>query len=239
MRLDGIRCSPRLVPLLALLTVSAYTLLSATTVWAQKYPEPSPYPVAPELDIKVGTPKRIVVDVPGDPYPRAYWYLTYTVTNNTDKPYHFMPSFQMMTDMAAGGNIIDSDRAIPHQVFDEIKRREGNKLLEPRRTIESDIQPGEDQARDGVAIWPEPMQRMGTFQIFVSGLSDEHVILKNVDGKWVPVNRKNAAEELKGVTDKDIQVLHKTLQLTYQVLGDEIRPGNDPVRLREKKWVMR
>jgi len=239
MRLDGIRRSHRLVPLLALLSLSAFSLLPATTALAQKFPEPSPYPVAPELDIKAGTPKRIVLQVPGDPYPRAYWYLTYTVTNNTDKPYHFMPSFQMMTDMATGGKIIDSDRAVPHQVFDEIKAREGNKLLEPSRKIESDIQPGEDQARDGVAIWPEPMQRMGTFQIFVSGLSDEHVILKNDGGKWVRVNPKKIDEELKGVSDKDKLVLHKTLQLTYQVLGDEIRPGNDPVRLREKKWVMR
>lgn len=229
MRFDSIRLALRLV------------LLTAAVAWptsarAQKAPEPSPYPIAPELDIKVGTPKRVVVEVPGDLYPKAYWYLTYTVTNNGNKPYHFLPAFEMYTSDL---KLIRGDKAIPHQVFDKIKSLERNKLLEPANKIETDIQPGEDQAHDGVAIWVEPMPRMGTFNIFVGGLSDEHVILKKSADGWMPVNAKTAGEELKGVDEKDRQILRKTLVLTYQVPGDEVRPGNDPVRFKGRRWVMR
>ena len=100
--------------------------------------------------------------------------------------------------------------------------------------IEGDIQPGEDLARDGVAIWPEPMQRMGTFSIFVGGLTGEYVILKKSGDQWVPINPKNSAAELKGVDEKDLKTLRKTLQLTYQVAGDEIRPGTRPDPAQEQ-----
>jgi len=93
------------------------------------------------------------------------------------------------------------------------------------------IQPGEDQARDGVAIWPEPQLKMGEFNVFVGGLSDEFVELKDKDGKKMTV--KNAAGEEEPV------IFRKTLQMTIKVLGDEVRPGNDPVVLKEKKWIMR
>jgi hypothetical protein len=204
---------------------------------AEKAPEPSPYPITPELEFKPGMPKRIVVSVPGELYPKAYWYLTYTVTNPNDKSFQYLPTFDLLDD--AGKIHPSANKTLPHEVFDAIQRREGNKLLEPMSKIEGDIQPGEDLARDGVAIWPEPMQRMGTFSIFVGGLTGEYVILKKSGDQWLPINPKNSAAELKGVDEKDLKTLRKTLQLTYQVAGDEIRPGTDPIRLKSKQWVMR
>ena len=44
------------------------------------------------------------------------------------------------------GKVARSDRAIPHEVFDFIKRREGNKLLLPSRKVEGALNPGEDEA---------------------------------------------------------------------------------------------
>jgi hypothetical protein len=212
-------------------------LVPLAGIRAEKAPEPSPYPITPELEFKAGTPKRIVVSAPGDLYPKAYWYLTYTVTNPNDKPFQYLPTFDLLDD--AGKVHPSANKTLPHEVFDAIKRREGNKLLEPMTKIEGDIQPGEDLARDGVAIWPEPMQRMGTFSIFAGGLTGEYVILKKSGDQWLPINPKNSAAELKGVDEKDLKTLRKTLQLTYQVAGDEIRPGTDPIRLKSKQWVMR
>src|SRR5204863_928599 len=62
------------------------------------YPKPSPYPKAWELKIEHGTPKRVVVQVPNSNTPRAYWYMTYTVTNDTDKEQLFLPAFEMLTE---------------------------------------------------------------------------------------------------------------------------------------------
>src|SRR5687767_4200623 len=51
---------------------------------ASSFPKPSPYPISWELDFTHGEPKRVVVTTPGQP-PKAYWYMTYSVTNNSDQ----------------------------------------------------------------------------------------------------------------------------------------------------------
>ena len=80
---------------------------------------------------------------------------------------------------------------------------------------------------------------MGTFDVFVGGLSGEYVIMKRVSGRFVPVDRRKAAEELKGVPEEERLTLRKTLQLTFQIPGDNVRPGEDPVLKKGEKWIMR
>ena len=185
---------------------------------AEKYPEPSIYPTSWELDFKHSKPRRIVV---GN---TPYWYITYTVTNNTKDEQIFGPDFEMVTK---DGKRIKSDHGIGNPVFQKIKAVEGNKFLEPATKIAGTIHIGEDQAKDGVAIWKEPEGRMGQFKIFVGGLSGEYVILKDDDGK--------------PILDKDNVpvIVRKTLELGYAVRGDEFYPGRDPVDETESKWVMR
>ena len=60
---------------------------------------------------------------------------------------------------------------------------------------------------------------LGTFSIFIQGLSGE-------------------ATTVKGPDNKDI-VLRKTLQLEYQIRGDEIFPGQDEVVPKTETWIMR
>ena len=123
-------------------------------------PEPSLYPVSWELDFKHGTPKRIVVDT------TAYWYITYTVTNSTGQEQTWRPDFQMMTD---DGKIIKSDRGIGIEVFDKIKATEGNRFLQPATQVAGPIRQGEDQAKDGVAIWKESNAAHGQLQDLCPG----------------------------------------------------------------------
>src|SRR5207244_10368152 len=59
------------------------------------YPKPSPYPKSWELKFEHGTPKRIVVQAPPSTVPKAYWYMTYTVTNDTDQHQLFLLAFEL------------------------------------------------------------------------------------------------------------------------------------------------
>jgi hypothetical protein len=227
----------RALTLLVCLSAGLATIgLTADGAFAADYPEPSPYPISWELDFRHEKPKRIVVQIPGQGN-RAYLYLKYSVTNNSKQDQTFLPVFEMVT---RDGKILKSDQNIPQKVFDTIKKREANRFLEPHYKIGGNLRVGEDQARDGVAIWPVPMTEMGNFSIYVSGLSGETVTLKKgADGQMVKVKPERIAEELKGVKEEDVVILRKTLQLNYVVYGDELYPGLDEVNVLPQQWVMR
>ena len=188
------------------------------------YPSPSPYPISWELQFDHSMPKRIVVETPGSATPLAYWYMTYTVTNKTETEQVFLPHFELLTRT---GNVIRSDFNIPEKVFDAIKLHEGMQFLEPFNKIGGEIRLGEDEARDGVAIWKEPDARMGNFTIFVAGLSGEAVQMKDDSGQLM----KDA--------DGNPIILHKTLQLNYLIRGDDVYPGQDEVNVKSEDNVMR
>ncbi len=188
-----------------------------------RYPEPSVYPITWELAFKYETPRRIVVEVPGQSSPKAYWYMTYVATNNTQTEQVFLPTFEMVTKE---GKIIRSDSERSASVFQAIAKRERSKPLQPALDLQGRILVGEDQAKYGVAIWEEPEAELGSVTIYVSGLSGETTVLKDDNGK--------------PLTDKDGKeiVLRKTLKLYFTVRGDELYAG-DPVVKNGESWVMR
>jgi hypothetical protein len=204
------------IVLLLLTAGLAVSYLPSTVRAAEPYPKPSVYPKSWELDFQHGKPTRIVVQPQGSSVPVAYWYMTYTVTNNSNAEQLFLPTFDMALE---DGRVVRDDVKIPKIVFDAIKKREGAKFLETAALIGGQLRLGPDQAKDGVAIWPEPMLRMGRFSIFVTGLSGENATVKGPD-------------------DKDV-ILRKTLQLNYLIRGDEVYPGEDEVNDDSQEWVMR
>ncbi len=215
--------NPKLLSVLALLLLGIVTaLVRARDVG--EYPRPSPYPVSWELKFAHATPKRIVVTPASGGVPQPYWYMTYAVTNNSDKEQTFLPVFELVTRT---GKAIRSDNSIPAAAFDAIKLREKNHFLEPSYKIAGQLRVGDDQAKEGIAIWPEPDPRMGSFSIYVAGLSGEIAELRD-DGGAV-------------MKDKDGQaiILHKTLQLNYLIRGDEVYPGEDEVNEKSETSVMR
>ncbi|HEY0007203.1 MAG TPA: hypothetical protein VGB55_00635 [Tepidisphaeraceae bacterium] len=209
-------------PILSLAVMGLF--LSTLAQQTPAYPQPSKYPIAWELKFEHSAPRRIVVETPGTRVPTAYWYITYTVTNNTDNEINFLPAFDMVT---RSGKVLRSDRGVPRAVFDRIKGATGNKLLESNVEIAGTLRVGADQAKDGVAIWPEPEAEMGSFSIFVAGLSGESAVLADDAGKPMIT------------TDDKPIILFKTLQLDYNVSGDEVFPGIDPVRKTNMTWIMR
>src|SRR5438270_807209 len=74
---------------------------------ASAFPKPSVYPVAWQLKFDHSLPKRIVIKTPGSESPVAYWYMTFTIVNNTDEEQRFLPVFEMVTD---DGKAIRSDK---------------------------------------------------------------------------------------------------------------------------------
>ena len=194
------------------------------------FPQPSPYPLSWELQFSHGTPTRIVVDVPSvSSVPQAYWYLAYTVTNNTDKEQLFLPNFELLTE---NGKLYKSNQNIPDRVFQAVKGREHNSALEPMTTITGTLRIGPAEARDGVAIWPEPQGRLGHFSIFATGLSGEAQILKMVNGQYQHVTAADQMKDRSALT-----ILRKTLQLKYAVAGESA--DNNPVNTDGEDWIMR
>jgi hypothetical protein len=218
----------RLLPYVAL---AAVLFLLTSIPQARAYPKPSINKIAWELDFQHATPSRITVRVPGSDAPKAYWYMPFTVTNNTNDEQQFLPIFDLVDDK---GNVHRSDQNIPKEVFDAIKMREGKKLMEPLAKASGRLLPGADQARDSVAIWPEPLERMGSFTIFVTGLSGEAVWFK--DGQETPLSK---ADWIKTKPEDAGNILRKTLQIDIQVPGDEFYQGRDRVIKKGEDWVMR
>ncbi len=217
---------------LTLATVLGLVTAIALPLGAADYPKPSPYPITWEFTFEHKAPRRIVVSVPNSPTPKAYWYMPYTVTNEGEETQTYFPQFELMTE---DGKIVRARKDVPKAVFDRIRSIERNDLMVPPTKVGGELQPGVDQARDSVAVWEEPDPDMGTFRIFVGGLSGEFVELKS----------QTTGEVLKNAKGNPI-VLRKTLQLTYSVNGDEVYPGEDVVREGEgrigknaKVWVMR
>jgi hypothetical protein len=180
------------------------------------YPQPSPYPVSWELTLDHAKPRRILVQSPGDDVPKAYWYITYHVVNNTDQDkILFYPLFDMLTK---DGQTLRSDDDIKPAVFDAIKDREHIKYLQSATQIDGPLLQGEDQSKDGVAIWAEPDPRMGTFIIFLSGFWGESKTVK--------------------VGDKEV-ILHKTLQLTYHLAADAANADEGALTEQDSRYIMR
>jgi len=219
---------------LSMLVVLALMALPAPAIADDEtaYPLPSPVPVSWELKFVHSDPKRIVVSVPGQSAPMAFWYITYSVVNpddqtagadaDHDKERIFYPAFTMRTH---DGKLVPANDGIHPAVFEAIKNQEKNKYLEDPTQMGGRILLGPDQERDSVAIWPETSQRMGEFTIFASGMWGETATVKDSDGK-----------PLKDAAGLDI-LLHKTLKMQYHVDGDQYH--FTPVRKLAEEFIMR
>ena len=198
----------------------------------EAYPKPSEYPVSWELTFTHSDPKRILVTLPGETSPRAYWYITYKVVNegvqsavadpDRVKERVFYPAFTMQDD---GGKLLRGNDGIHPAVFDAIKEIERNKFLQEPVLAGGKILLGEDQTQESVAIWPETAARMGSFAIFSTGMWGETAQAKDSQG--------NVLKDAKG----EPILLEKTMMSRYHIDGDETHNGT--VRLVVEKYVMR
>jgi hypothetical protein len=217
---------------ISILLLAAPLAICADDDSSAAYPQPSPFPVSWELKFQHSLPKRIVVTLPGDAAPTAFWYVTYSVLNQSDQLTNYNPDFDkervfypLFIMRTQDGKLLPANDGIHPLVYDAIKSFERIKYLEDPTQMGGRILLGEDQVRESVAIWKEPTQRMGSFQIFASGMWGETALAKDSDG--------NPLKDAKG----DPIVLHKTLDMSYHVDGDATHFA--PVRSVSEKFVMR
>jgi hypothetical protein len=219
------------VALLAAVPVVGYVYAAAPE--AKPYPTPNIYPLSWSLKFQHSIPQRIVMPAVGQASPKAFWYITYTVTNKTDREQMWLPTFEFMTEE---GKVIQSDgKTIPGKVFEAIKEREKKTFLEPANKVSGTLRIGDAEAKESAAIWEEPEAELGHFSIFVSGLSGEVRQFKKVDGNLVELK---TGAEFKEAGD-NLVILRKTLQLNFLIDGDDVYPGQDVVNEKAEEWVMR
>ena len=192
-------------------------------------PEPSRVEIPGNwlIDIKLqGQPQLLSVALPGETKRRNYWYLLYTVTNNTGQEVNFYPQFEIFTDTF---KIHRSEKRVSRQVFDMIKGQYSSTLpfLESQDQVTGVLLQGEDNARDSVAIFEDFDPNSTQVKIFVSGLSNEIVKVKHP----TRVDPKTASNEE--------VLLRKTLTLKYKVSGDRLKPDERVMLYRDRKWYMR
>ena len=172
-------------------------------------------PVSWQLDVKCGNLERIFVNVDGKDKP--FWFLRYTVTNNSGKDVLFTPDFEIVADT---GDVVHAFKDVPNSVFTKIKEIYGKNsyLLSPTDVYGKLLQ-GEDNAKDSVAIFPALDPQARDFQLFFTGLSGETAEVKNP------------------VTGKPV-ILQKTMELDFNIPGEAIGIEPHP-RLKGTKWVMK
>jgi hypothetical protein len=191
------------------------TLASATV--SQAYPVPNPVPTRWELDFEPHYLRIATLQDPQTGEPRAYWYLTYTITNNSDSDLRYAPSFVMYD---SEGNLQDS--GAPAHVTRTILDLLDNPLIQDELTIGGVLRVGRANAKSGVAIWPVESAGVDEVTIFVGNISGETATVEDP------------------ATGDDV-VLRKTLALTYDTPGEVLalmRRGGleEPA---EERWIMR
>jgi hypothetical protein len=176
--------------------------------------EPARIPVSWELNVKHGTLERVIVPIDGKD--KTYWFMRYTVINNSGRDILFTPSFEILAET---GTAISALRSVPGPVFSKIKALYNNPFLLSPTNIDGKLLQGEDNAKDSVAIFPALDADSRNFQVFFMGLSGE------------------TSEVLNPLTKKPV-ILQKTLELDYNLPGQAI--GIDPQpKLLATKWVMK
>ena len=215
--------------IICLAMVLSFCLLVVDTETGWAIPEPALVPPAGtwQLDFELhGDPERIAITLPGDDNPRRFWYLLYTITNNTDKDVEFYPQFELFTDTF---KLKRAGEKVRRPIFEVIRKRYVSTLplLEDMEQVTGRILKGQDNARSSVAIFEDFDPNATRAQIFVAGLTNETVKVDH------PI-------KIDAKTGKCVQVLlRKSLALRYQVAGDRFSLDKRVMLYRGRKWIMR
>lgn len=199
---------------------------------AQSAPQPGPGAKTWEYQFTSQAPMPIRVETSGE-CKKTYWYILYTVTNKTGQDRIFVPNFTLYTDT---GQILRSGADVSPAVFRAIVARHNNPLLKDMADMTGPLLQGEDNAKDGVAIFSDIDPNARRIEIFVSGLSGNTATVK------LPVPIPVEVTDVDGNAStvmKDSIVLHRTLQLEYSMPGEAAARMNNLPKLIEQEWVMR
>lgn len=182
-----------------------------------------------ELELAFHDPQRISVRLPGDARETTFWYLLYTVTNNTGRDVEFYPTFDIVTDKL---DVIEGGYGISPSVYDAIEARHKKVypfFVEPKRVFGSLLQ-GEDNAVTSAVAFKRLPAEVNHITVFIGGLSGEIVRV---------ANRTFKAKLAESKKNQRVFTLRKSLAISYDIPGDvETRRRATPVRTNQE-WVLR
>jgi hypothetical protein len=192
-------------------------------------PEPSAGSKSWQLDFRFRDPERITVRLPGDDADTTFWYVLFTVVNNTGEDVSFFPSADLVTDTL---QVVRAGDDISPSVYEAIAARHAKEFpffASPAK-ITGPLLQGEDNHRTSALVFRTFDPSASKFTLYVGGLSGEitRVINPGFDEKE-PESESNAR----------YFVLRRTLAVSYDLPGDVSTRGvAAPVR-RHREWVMR
>ncbi len=178
-------------------------------------PEPDPVPRRWELDAKMGPLRVVTMSVNGSP--RAFYYMTYRVTNNSGEDLLFAPAFHLATDQ---GELLRSGRGVPLAVTDALIESQQNPLLEDQISIIDQLPQGPENAVQGLVAWPANDFDIDELTVYVAGLS----------GETKTVARPDNGEPV---------ILRKTMMIRYPVPGTLEGRGSRPLKPNQQRWILR
>jgi len=212
-----------------LLTAALATIAAGAGTPAAAAPEPALVPQSWELDFDFHDPVRITLTLPGDQQPTTFWYLLYSVTNNTGKEVEFYPSFHLVTDTL---QVVEGGANVSPRVYDAIAERHKKQypfFVNPR-AVYGQLRQGEDNRLTSAVVFRNFDAAASRFTVYVGGLAGEMVRVANP-----------AFSPRKQESDKNQRffVLRKTLAIQYDLPGDSrTRAVAIPTRVK-RDWVMR
>lgn len=234
-------------------TILCAIVVAAVGLSARATPEPNPIPSAWELSLEPSLPMRINVDG------RDYWYMLYTVTNNTGQDIDFLPEIvrvneidtelpeEKVSQQPTAAPTVTVDPAIvgvSARVYQAIAQRHAKThpfLVTPVQAIGRLLQ-GRDNARSSVAVFPALDPRVSNFTFYFGGLSGEKIIRPNPAYDATKAASRGGQSNGHGGDDESnpkLFVLRKTLAIPYTLPGDVRTRANAQPVLGRMTWVMR
>ena len=196
-------------------------------------PKTSNVPVSWELEFTINDPQAIQMPMAGESQPQTFWFIRYSVTNRTGEEQIFVPDFTLFCD---SGDVVHAQKGIAPSVFNAIKEVYNDPYLKDSTGMTGKLLQGEDNAKDGVAIFKDFDREAGVIDVFIGGLSgDTEEIAMPSPVKITELDRKGKKVEV----EKSKIVLSRTLHLQYKISADPASGQRNKKTLVSKKWVMR
>lgn len=179
-------------------------------------PEPEPVAQRWELQFEPGELRMASFDV-ANVGPRRFFYMTYKVVNNSGTDLLFAPAFELSN---AEGDVVRSGRNVPQSVTEALVKSTQNVFMQDQIGVIGELMQGEENAKDGIAIWLADDLNPDDVVVYVAGLSGETATVTSQDGKQK-------------------FVLRKTLRLEFETPGNLIDQKSQALPLETKSWIMR
>jgi hypothetical protein len=251
------------IPALALAACGMLAAPAPLTSSVAAAPEPSPVPKRWQLDVECSPLRWITIDTGQGAKP--YYFMTYKVTNNSPVDLLFAPVFELAT---SDQDVLRSGRDVPVAVTNELLRRLNNPFLQDQISIVDNLLRGEENAREGLVIWPITTDHLNEVTVYAAGFSGETATIEipklpaptPVAGDAVEIPGKTAAaqpspkveanaavalppapagSEANAQSDTEKKVLRKTLMLRYRMPGDLTPASGGQFQAYEQRWIMR